>query len=46
MSDLIARAKSFATKAHEGQVRPNKAQDSYITHPEEVCQVNRRVWWQ
>jgi (p)ppGpp synthase/HD superfamily hydrolase len=37
MSELIARAKAFATKAHEGQVRPNKAQEPYITHPEEVA---------
>jgi guanosine-3',5'-bis(diphosphate) 3'-pyrophosphohydrolase len=39
MSELVGRAKAFATKAHEGQVRPNKAQEPYITHPEEVARL-------
>ena len=39
MSELIAQAKAFATKAHEGQVRPNKAQEPYITHPEAVARL-------
>lgn len=37
MSNLIAKAKALAMKAHAGMVRPNRARKPYITHPEEVA---------
>ncbi len=36
MDGLAEKARSFAAKAHERQVRPNKARLPFITHLEEV----------
>jgi len=36
---LVERARVFALKAHEGIVRPNKAQEPYSTHIKEVAEL-------
>ena len=41
MSELVERAKSFAAKAHEGQIRFNKAKTPFVTHLEEVVSLVR-----
>ena len=42
MTDLISRAKDFATTAHNGQVRKYTGLP-YITHPEAVAEIVRSV---
>ena len=37
VDDLIKRAQDFAIQVHAGQVRPNKAQDPFMTHPQETA---------
>lgn len=42
MTNLVERARAFATKAHEGQVRKYTGLP-YITHPEAVMEIVRSV---